>query len=499
MINIQNSRTLNDLAQQQASNFVSVQPQMKAHLEWLSGPIRPENVHRPIPSGTGITIGRSPGCDWPLPDDSLLSRKHLKFEFNGENFFVIDLGSTNGTNLNDQPIEPNIRVRISENDIIQAGRNIFAVRYSTENFQFRAEHYDRKPDQPSYEKPQYTGQDIMATVTNTSVKSVNYCSLCKMEFTDPMEFVAPDLPGIDSSRSLLVRVCRKCRQHHQTVTADAISDMAPHFETIRLIGRGSMGVVYLARHRVTGRDVALKIIDPETAATRTAMDRFLREMHVIAQLRHPNIVECVDLGYDEGRLWFAMEYVSGINLQTLAEANRGTYPVKQACRIACQVLKGLEYAHSLGIVHRDIKPENILIGKTPDGKLIAKISDFGLAKNYESMGFSNLTFSGEMRGTIPFMPPEQMIDFKTVKPSADLYATAATIYFLISGTYVFESEDSAPDMIQLLLDHKIVPLADRRDDVRPELSQLIEQCLARDPADRLPTATAMRNALKAFA
>jgi serine/threonine-protein kinase len=97
------------------------------------------------------------------------------------------------------------------------------------------------------------------------------------------------------------------------------------------------------------------------------------------------------------------------------------------------------------------------------------------------------------------MPPEQMIDFKTVKPSADLYATAATLYFLISGTYVFDSDDSSPDMIQLLMDHKIVPLADRRGDVPEELSELIQQCLARDPADRLPTATAMRNALKAFA
>lgn len=499
MSNISNTRSFNDLTHQQARNFVSIQPQMKAHLEWLSGPIRPDTIRRPIPAVTGITIGRSPGCDWPLPDDSLLSRKHLKFEIIGETFFVIDLGSTNGTNLNDQPIEPNIRVRINENDIVQAGRNIFTIRLSTENTKSIENNDLIKPDFVYNDKSETAGQDILATVTNTSGGPVNYCSLCKKEFSDPMEFVAPDLPGMDPSRNLLVRVCRKCRQHHQTVTADSISDMAPHFETIRLIGRGSMGVVYLARHRVTGRDVALKIIDPETAATRTAMDRFLREMHVIAQLRHPNIVECVDLGYDEGRLWFAMEYVSGINLQTLAEANRGTYPVKQACRIACQVLKGLEYAHNLGIVHRDIKPENILIGKTSDGKLIAKISDFGLAKNYESMGLSNLTFSGEMRGTIPFMPPEQMIDFKTVKPSADLYATAATIYFLISGMYVFDSEDSSPDMIQLLLDHKIVPLAERRDDVPQELSQLIEKCLARHPNDRLPTATAMRNALKAFA
>jgi serine/threonine-protein kinase len=114
------------------------------------------------------------------------------------------------------------------------------------------------------------------------------------------------------------------------------------------------------------------------------------------------------------------------------------------------------------------------------------------------MGGSGLTFSGEMRGTIPFMPPEQMTDFKTVKPSADLYATAATLYYLIAGTYIFDAEEGSDDMIQMLLDHKIVPLQARRPDIPLALASLIHSSLSKNPEDRMPTATAMRNALKTF-
>src|SRR5438309_4729682 len=185
----------------------------------------------------------------------------------------------------------------------------------------------------------------------------------------------------------------------------------PTHTTIRQLGRGGMGVVFQARNNATGRMVALKLIVPESAATRSAIDRFLREMSVISQLKHPNIVEWLEQGMTRGQFWFTMEYVEGSNLEAIANAEKGRYSIKQACRMASQVLKGLSHAHSLGFVHRDIKPENILIGRT-DAGLVAKISDFGLAKSYRGIGLSGLTFSGEMRGTIPFMPPEQMLDFR---------------------------------------------------------------------------------------
>ncbi|HMF35379.1 MAG TPA: serine/threonine-protein kinase, partial [Isosphaeraceae bacterium] len=236
---------------------------------------------------------------------------------------------------------------------------------------------------------------------------------------------------------------------------------------------------------------------PETATTRTAIDRFYREMSVISQLRHPNIVEWYEQGMTRGQFWFAMEYVAGPNLEALAKERPGSYPTSQACRLTCQILKGLDQAHQMGFVHRDVKPENILIAHTTEG-LLAKISDFGLAKSFRGVGLSGLTFSGEMRGTVPFMPPEQMLDFKTVTPLADLYATAATLYYLLTCAYIYDEPVGGGDLIRLLLEEQPVPVRTRRPDVPQPLATVIEQCLARDPKKRITDASSMRRALKPF-
>ena len=118
----------------------------------------------------------------------------------------------------------------------------------------------------------------------------------------------------------------------------------------------------------------------------------------------------------------------------------------------------------MGFVHRDIKPENILIAHSPEG-LVAKISDFGLAKSFRGVGLSGLTFSGEMRGTVPFMPPEQMLDFKTVTPLADLYATAATLYYLLTCQYIYDEPAGGGDLIRMLLEEHPIPIRTRRADV----------------------------------
>jgi serine/threonine-protein kinase len=130
--------------------------------------------------------------------------------------------------------------------------------------------------------------------------------------------------------------------------------------------------------------------------------------------------------------------------------------------------------------------------------LVAKISDFGLAKSFRGVGLSGLTFSGEMRGTVPFMPPEQMLDFKTVTPLADLYATAATLYYLLSTKYIYDEPAGGGDLIRMLLEEQHVPIRQRRSDVPLPLAAVIEKCLARDPNERFTDAGSMRKALKAF-
>jgi eukaryotic-like serine/threonine-protein kinase len=401
-------------------------------------------------------VGRSRFVHCPMPEDSALSRDHFLIEIQPPRCEVRDLGSTNGTYVNDARIE---RARLHSGDRISAGQSVFQVRVEGQAL-------------PLTEVS--SGSLATASVSGTVDIDPIRCAVCRMVAPPNVEFSSGPEFRLGEPVEWLCDVCR--------IDVATVPQPAPQYTTLRELGRGAMGVVYKARHNTTGRLVALKLIVPESAAARSAVDRFLREMSVISQLKHPNIVEWLEQGMTRGQFWFAMEYVQGSNLEDVAQGDPGKYPVHQACRMTCQVLKGLEQAHGMGFVHRDIKPENILIGKTERG-LIAKISDFGLAKSFRGLGLSGLTFSGEMRGTVPFMPPEQMLDFKTVTPSGDLYATAATLYYLLSCQFIYDDLGEGGDLIRTLLEEPPVEL---------------ERCLARDPKDRYGTAAEMRAALRPF-
>ncbi len=415
-------------------------------------------------------VGRSRFVHCSMPEDMALSRDHFMLEINPPQCELRDLGSTNGTFVNNQRVD---RIRLASGDLIAAGQSVFRVKVDL------APLSSSEAGSPLASNTRSEGDGLVAI----------RCAGC---MTPAPQNITIAGPSQGDATEVIEWWCSQCRSE-----STSLPQPVPHYTTLREIGRGAMGVVYQARHSQTGKMVALKLIVPETATTRTAIDRFYREMSVISQLRHPNIVEWYEQGMTRGQFWFAMEYVAGPNLEALAKEQPGHYPTSQACRLTCQILKGLEQAHRMGFVHRDVKPENILIAQTAEG-LLAKISDFGLAKSFRGVGLSGLTFSGEMRGTVPFMPPEQMLDFKTVTPLADLYATAATLYYLLTCKYIYDEPDGGGDLIRMLLEEQPVPVRTRRPDVPQPLATDIEHCLARDPKERITDAASMRRALKPF-
>jgi eukaryotic-like serine/threonine-protein kinase len=440
---------------------------MRVILEVLQGPRKGRSFV--FDRHDTFIVGRSRFVHCSMPEDMALSRDHFIIEVNPPQCEMRDLGSTNGTFVNNQRVE---RVRLASGDVIAAGQSVFRVQV------------EQSPLSSSEGNSSSFGARL-----NSHLEGAIRCAGCGAVAPQNITVAGP-VKG--DATEVIEWWCSMCRSE-----APGLPQPVPHYTTLREVGRGAMGVVYQARNNKTGQMVALKLIMPETATTRTAIDRFYREMSVISQLRHPNIVEWYEQGMTRGQFWFAMEFVTGTNLEGLAKEQPGRYSTAQACRLTCQILKGLEHAHKMGFVHRDIKPENILVAHGPEG-LVTKISDFGLAKSFRGVGLSGLTFSGEMRGTVPFMPPEQMLDFKTVTPLADLYATAATLYYLLSTTYIYDEPAGGGDLIRMLLEEQPVPIRQRRPDVPLPLAAVIEKCLARDPKERFTDAGSMRKALKAF-
>jgi hypothetical protein len=250
----------------------------------------------------------------------------------------------------------------------------------------------------------------------------------------------------------------------------------------RELGRGACGAVYLATPKSGGDPVAVKLMLSRAQAEPRAIEHFKREMQVIAGLKHPNIVRFLDSGSDQGTFFFVMEYCDGGSLADVAKNRGGTIPPDVLMPWALQALEGLAAAHKEGFVHRDIKPHNILLHRNR-----AKISDFGLAKNFQKAGLSGMSMTGNYAGTPVFMPPEQITNFKYVKPVSDVWSFAASLYQLLTGKFPYRF-DPKRDPIDIILNENPVPIRDRMPGLPKELSNVIDKALVRNPKDRFPDA-----------
>jgi serine/threonine protein kinase len=286
-------------------------------------------------------------------------------------------------------------------------------------------------------------------------------------------------------------VCEDCREELKRQPQPI-----PGYEMIKLLGRGGMGCVMLARDERTGVSVAIKSLLPEVAVTEVSLRRFMREIQVAAALDHPNIVRFLESGTNNGSVYLVTEYVEGSDAARLADAQGGRLPMREAIDIVNQSLDALAYAHAKGYIHRDIKESNILVSGTAPN-LTAKLTDFGLAKSFTQSGMSGITMAGDMAGTFAYMPPEQIRDFRNVRPTSDIYAIGMTAYSLLAGDTALDlgPNNDIAGTVKAIFEGKVIPLRQRAAEVPQQVAEVIERALAKDPADRWQSAAAMRTAL----
>ena len=265
-----------------------------------------------------------------------------------------------------------------------------------------------------------------------------------------------------------------------------VNALAGDYTIVRELGRGGMGVVFLARDDRLDRPVALKVLPPALASDPTVRERFLREARTAAQLSHPNIVPVYSADEAAGWAYFAMAFVDGESLGERLKA-LGPLPADAAVRLLRDAAWALAYAHARGVVHRDVKPDNLLLERGTD-RLV--VTDFGIAQAPEA---SRLTQTGHVMGSVHFMSPEQGAG-DSLDGRSDLYSLGTVGFLLLSGRLPFDHQQSAAILVQRAT-RDAPSLRSVAPTVAAPIAAVIDRCLERDPSSRPPTGEALAELL----
>jgi eukaryotic-like serine/threonine-protein kinase len=258
------------------------------------------------------------------------------------------------------------------------------------------------------------------------------------------------------------------------------------YDVEREIGKGGNARIFLARDP-SGQRVALKILHPELLVS-VAADRFLREIRLASQLDHPHIARLLDSGERDWLIYYVMSYVEGATLREYLDTS-SRLSIVETRRIASDLLDALSHAHGLGIIHRDVKPANVVI--SAEGAILL---DFGIARAVAASGTDQLTRSGIAVGTSTYMSPEQITAATSIDHRCDVYSVGCLLFECLAGQPPFYHRNEAV-VLQLHLTQAAPDVRTLRSDTPPELALAISRALSKSPADRWPSATAMRDAL----
>jgi serine/threonine protein kinase len=270
------------------------------------------------------------------------------------------------------------------------------------------------------------------------------------------------------------------------------------YRLVRQIGEGGMGVVWMATHGVLGRRAAIKILRPEFSTQHDTVTRFFNEACAAAALSDPGIIQVFDVGRHDGAAFIVMELLDGETLDARVK-REGVLPVVPALRLCRQVAIAIGAAHERGIIHRDLKPENIFVVRDPEvtGGERAKVLDFGVAKLAGNIGRHYRTVTSVVVGTPRYMSPEQCRGAGPVDQRSDIYSLGCVLFTLVVGRPPFDTMATGVLIMQHMSDPPPRP-SSLAPNVPAELDELILRCLAKEPADRHPSGTALADAIDAL-
>lgn len=429
-------------------------------------------------SRTTCIIGRSTDCNPQLPDDEdhrTISRYHCLLDINPPAIRVRDFGSKNGTYVNGQKIgqrqadqtpEEGAKLQFPEHDLqdgdkLELGNTVFTIGIGVDP------------------------QEINISNFFPNTVDVNNNPTQPPNFLEMIKHLLGLAEGGDNSL-IAIR----------------------GYKIVKRLGKGGYGEVYLAQHNQSEKLVALKVMLPTVVKSEYAVQMFLREMENTKALRHPNVVQLINYGYSENLFFFTMEYCERGSVFDLMRQQGGRLSIDIAVPIVLQVLDGLEYTHnaeipyvklgdgtfgkSRGLVHRDLKPNNIFLASV-DEKVVAKIGDYGLSKAFDIAGLSGQTLSGTKAGTPVFMPRQQVLNFKYAQPDVDIWATAACLYYMLTGT--FPRNFTSDDPFLTVLQTDAVPIRQRDATIPKQLAAVIDLALVEKPEIYFKSAMEFKQAL----
>ncbi|MGZ3416497.1 MAG: protein kinase domain-containing protein [Polyangiales bacterium] len=420
-----------------------------------------------LPLGVRVVAGRAADAPIRLASaDTTASRYHAVFDAMPSGVTVIDLDSRNGILVNDEPMRAAI---LQEGDSLTIGDAVF-----------RLVRHDAPPE-PDYSIRPPRAVDIHSVAPPPPLPYV--CEVCGQEGPT----AALDHEPWWQEVAWICKTCAETRRSREASWPERIPEHVGEIDVLRFVACGATSAVFEGRHARAGCRVALKVMLPDRKADPRAIKRFVKEQQLASSLVHPAVARCFEVGLlPDGRPWIATEFLARGDVEALAS---NTSDVRMVLALAADLFDALTEAHARGVIHRDIKPANVLLGKPrADGTPRAKLTDFGLAKEYGRIGGTLVTKEDDIGGSAAFVAPEQLLGFKDVGPSADVYSAGATLYCLLTGEIpvVIQRrwlEATDPQLCLAALADERIPILERRA-VHPWLAEWIDLLVCRDPQRR---------------